>query len=93
MVGILAGREMKRLGLEIIVKTKFSVDAVFFWQRKHQLDIDGAFKPLLDSMIGIAYSNDRYALPRGLSYEYSEDNPRIEFCVSAPPTNLVELLC
>lgn len=92
MVGILAGREMKRLGLTQIVREKFSLDCVFYWRdKKSQFDCDNTIKMLADSMIGVVYSSDKLCLPRAIDFSYDDKDPRIEFTVSRPAAYLVEM--
>jgi hypothetical protein len=83
---------MKRYGRDEIFREIFSVDVRIWWRDKRsQIDGDGVLKLPLDSMNGIVYSSDKFALPRILSYDYDEKNPRMELLISCPPTELVEL--
>jgi Holliday junction resolvase RusA-like endonuclease len=92
MVGILVGREMKRLGLSMIVREKFSLDCVIYWSSAKRFDCDNLLKMLQDSMAKIAYSNDRYCVPRVLDYAVDDLKPGIDFTISYPPTRLVEII-
>lgn len=84
-IGILVKREMARLGLEMIVRQKFSLDITFFWRdAKSQFDCDNTIKMLQDSMNKIAYSSDKLCLPRALDFFYDESKPRIEFTIACP---------
>jgi Holliday junction resolvase RusA-like endonuclease len=92
MVAILAAREMKRLGLSMIVKEKFSLDCTFYWCKGTRYDCDNLLKMLQDSMIGVSYSNDRYCVPRVIDFGFDELKPGIELTVSCPMTVMAEMI-
>jgi Holliday junction resolvase RusA-like endonuclease len=93
MVAILSRREMAIRKLQPIFREKFSLDCAFYWRdKKSQFDCDNTIKMLADSMIGIVYTSDKLCLPRATDFSYDEKSPRIEFTVSCPPTQLIEIL-
>lgn len=90
--GLMALAAMKKAGLTPINREKFSIDMrVWFRDKRSQVDGDGIQKLPLDCMKKIVYSDDKFALPRILDYDFDEKEPRIEMLISCPPTTLVEL--
>lgn len=90
--GYLALAAMKKAGLSPIERKKFSVDMkLWFRDKRSQVDGDGIQKLPLDALKKIVYSDDKFALPRVLDYEFDEKEPRIEMSISCPPTILMEL--
>ena len=91
-MGILAKSVMARSGLrEPIFREVFSVDVAIWWRDKRsQIDCDGVLKLPLDALNGVVYSSDKFAWPRILRCDYDASRPRMEMVISCPPTNLME---
>jgi len=84
--------QMKLAKLTPIERKKFSVDMrIWFRDKRSQVDGDGIQKLPLDCLKKVVYSDDKFALPRVLDYDFDEKEPRIEMTISCPPTQLMEL--
>ena len=58
--------------------TWYYLDMVVYMPDRKVRDSHNLLKLLLDTMEGLAYSNDYYVMPNILSVEYDKDNPRLE---------------
>jgi hypothetical protein len=55
------------------------------------LDADGSLKCVLDSLNGIVYSSDKFALPRVIDYYFDAERPRMKLEIVSPPPLFCEM--
>lgn len=73
--------EMERLGLPILTGN-VHLEARFYRETRQVVDLDNLLKHLLDSLNGLAYTDDRQVTSYGtIRLELDRENPRTEFCV------------
>jgi Holliday junction resolvase RusA-like endonuclease len=57
---------------------KVVVEYTIWWPDKRRRDASNLEKLLLDSLEGIAYDDDRWAIPRCVDFSYDKGHPRID---------------
>ena len=76
-----AYQEMCRTGWTCPQGEKVTVDIVVLWPDKRRRDTHNLLKLLMDALEGVAYDDDRWALPRILDFDYDRADPRVEVVV------------
>lgn len=61
-----------------VADQKVVLEIWVFWADRRKRDLDNLGKLLCDSLQGIVYTNDRWALPRFMDWDIDNKNPRIE---------------
>lgn len=64
-----------------ICSQKVIVEIWIFWGSRRKRDCDNLMKGLLDSLQGVVYTDDRWAVPRVMDWDVDDKNPRIELIV------------
>ncbi|MBE3589992.1 MAG: RusA family crossover junction endodeoxyribonuclease [Firmicutes bacterium] len=65
--------------------SKVRVRIWYYWPDRRRRDTHNTLKALLDALEGIAYEDDRDALPQVMDYAVDRGNPRIEMLIDDLP--------
>jgi Holliday junction resolvase RusA-like endonuclease len=64
-----------------IAYEKVVLDITVYWANNRRRDLDNCLKLTLDSLTGVVYVDDKFAIPRFQDYSVDKGNPRIEIVI------------
>jgi crossover junction endodeoxyribonuclease RusA len=77
-------RAMERVVLdhwEMTTGEKVIVEMWCYWPDKRRRDTHNLDKLLLDSLEGVVFDDDKWALPRWMDFSVDKENPRVELAI------------